>query len=945
MEKVIAADERRFLVPEVVQTSSMDCGPAALKAMLEGFGLHVDYGRLREACQTDVDGASIDTVEDVALRLGLTCRQVLAPVDHLFIPSAQLLPAIVITLQPTGATHFIIVWRVVGSWVQIMDPAHGRRWLKRSQLSRNIYRYHLTMAAADWRRWAGGDGFCVPLRGRMRQLGIPEQTIETWLASALGASHWRPLAVLDAAVRFVRSLVEAGGVADTAEIVRLVEWCLTLPADVQHDLQVAAGRLAGQNVATIPMAYWSVLPVVSRPADGQPAEELLNVRGAVVLTVTGRELIAAVDPDPPDTERPGVVAERPESDANHPSLLPSLRAALAPSLSPLRAAVRALQADGLFAPGMLLLVVIAAALGVTLEAAVLRGLMDIQTWLVRDSLRVTLAVGIFSFAVLLFLLETTRTRLSLWLGRRLETRLRIALLTKIPQIEERYFHSRLISDMAYRAYSLSQLHNLPGLGAELLRLGAHLLFTTLGVIWLAPQSALLALAMLGAVMAIALFSQPLVGERDLRVCTHASALSRFYLDALLGLLPIRSHSAERVVRREHEMLLVTWMRAMRELATIELILQALVAVIGIGGACAIVLHYLGNGGEASGVLLLLYWVLSLPVLGQALVTNSQQYPRVRNHLLRVLEPLGAPVKAASSETATLTSPTDEPSSAAQPASARLDPVSEGGVAIEVRRVTAVVAGRPVLHDLNLTIKSGEHLAIIGASGSGKSSLVGLLLGWMRPSQGEIWVDGMQLAEPRLQSLRQVTAWVDPAILLWNRSLAANLVYGLAPEIQETLSVHDALTVAELEAVAARLADGLSTTLGEGGGLISGGEGQRVRFGRALLRPSVRLAILDEPFRGLDSAQRRQLLVNARQRWRNATLLCITHDVAETQQFDRVLIMENGRIAEAGAPQVLAEKPDSRYRTWLDKSSINGQALWNDAQWRRLHLAQGRVHEL
>lgn len=79
MEKTTAANERRFWVPEVVQTSAMDCGPAALKALLEGFGLPIDYGRLREACQTDVDGASIDTVEDVALRLGLACRQCWPP--------------------------------------------------------------------------------------------------------------------------------------------------------------------------------------------------------------------------------------------------------------------------------------------------------------------------------------------------------------------------------------------------------------------------------------------------------------------------------------------------------------------------------------------------------------------------------------------------------------------------------------------------------------------------------------------------------------------------------------------------------------------------------------------------------------------------------------------------------------------------------------------------
>ena len=84
---------RRLLVPEVVQTSAMDCGPAALTCLLEGFEIAVSYGRLREACQTDVDGTSIDMLEEVALQLGLEAEQVMLPVDHVLLPEAQALPA------------------------------------------------------------------------------------------------------------------------------------------------------------------------------------------------------------------------------------------------------------------------------------------------------------------------------------------------------------------------------------------------------------------------------------------------------------------------------------------------------------------------------------------------------------------------------------------------------------------------------------------------------------------------------------------------------------------------------------------------------------------------------------------------------------------------------------------------------------------------------------
>ena len=87
-----ASGHRRLLVPEVVQISAMDCGPASLKCLLEGYGISVSYGRLREACQTDVDGTSINTMEEVAVQLGLVAEQIMLPVDHLLLPETRALP-------------------------------------------------------------------------------------------------------------------------------------------------------------------------------------------------------------------------------------------------------------------------------------------------------------------------------------------------------------------------------------------------------------------------------------------------------------------------------------------------------------------------------------------------------------------------------------------------------------------------------------------------------------------------------------------------------------------------------------------------------------------------------------------------------------------------------------------------------------------------------------
>ncbi|HEX5230426.1 MAG TPA: ABC transporter ATP-binding protein, partial [Bryobacteraceae bacterium] len=228
----------------------------------------------------------------------------------------------------------------------------------------------------------------------------------------------------------------------------------------------------------------------------------------------------------------------------------------------------------------------------------------------------------------------------------------------------------------------------------------------------------------------------------------------------------------------------------------------------------------------------------------------------------------------------------------------------------------------------------------GHSGAGKSSLAGLLLGWYRPASGHLLVDGIELDDSHLDRLHPHIAWVDPAVQLWNRPLEENLRYGLADGAN--MAVESAIDASELARVIERLPQGMTTPLGEGGGLVSGGEGQRVRLARALLRPGVRLAILDEPFRGLDFDQRHKLLARSREVWRNATLLAISHDIAEALTFDRVLVLENGVIAEDGDPRKLAADPQSRFSALLEAERVIREEFWNGPEWRHLHLENGQL---
>jgi ATP-binding cassette subfamily B protein len=919
----------------------MDCGPAALKSLLEGFNIPVSYGRLREACQTDVDGTSINTIEDIALQLGLQAEQVMLPADHLVLDEAQALPAIVVVQRPSGLTHFLVVWNRVGNWLQVMDPATGRRWPTWKRFQHEIYIHTFPVPVQDWRIWAGSEGLLAPLRRRMTDLQITPELASSLIDEALGDPDWRSLATLDAATRMTASLVRAQGLLAGSEAGRVLErfYRLNLHGPLPEIDRRQHTEQPGQAPESllIPAAYWSVLPVLETEAQAsgvEPPEHLL-LRGAVLVRILGRRPAATL-----------ISAQDEGGFTQAAQLPPDLQAALKePVQRPEKAVWSMLRQDGLLTPGLLVLALFLATLGVLIEALLFQGMIRIGQSLTLVSQRILASLSLLAFVMALLLLEFPISATILRMGRRLEARLRIAFLEKVPRLGDRYFRSRLTSDMTQRAHDLRSLRSLPSLGLSLLRTAFQLVLTMLGVIWLDPISA--PLAILGTLFFVGLSfaSRPLLEERDLRLRTHTGALSRFYLDALLGLVPVRTHGAERAMRRQHETQLYEWVRTGRENYAMASILQAVGALLYSAFAILIIFNYLLQGGEVGEILLLFYWTLSLPALGQSLANSIQQYPMQRNLVLRLLEPLSAPDE----EEAWLAQNVETPERA--PASTQAQPVEvQDGLALEpsapvgidIQDVTLQAGGHVILEGVNLKIQPGEHLAIVGPSGAGKSSLVGLLLGWHRPSQGSIQVDGQALDGGRLGALRQQTTWVDPAVQLWNSSLYENLRYGM--EQSEASPLSEVIQSADLYDVLERLPDGLKTTLGEGGGLVSGGEGQRVRLGRAMFRSSVRLAILDEPFRGLDREKRRNLLEQARRHWQGTTLLCITHDVGETRSFPRVLVIENGRIVEDGPPQDLAGQPGSRYGSLLSAEQAVRQDLWASTQWRKFTLDGGRLSE-
>jgi hypothetical protein len=223
----------------------MDCGPAALKALLGGFGIRASYGRLREACQTSLDGTSIDSLEEIANRLGLEAQQLLVPADHLFLDEARLLPAIITMWTPGKATHFAVAWRRHGRLVQVMDPSTGRRWPSLKAFGRQLYVHEMDLSARVWLEWARSDEFIRPLERRLKKLHAEGPEIRQIVTTALQDDDWVALARVDAAVRMIAGLVGGGGIPSGPVSVR------SLRALIEHGRENPSAAYD-----LIPSHYW-----------------------------------------------------------------------------------------------------------------------------------------------------------------------------------------------------------------------------------------------------------------------------------------------------------------------------------------------------------------------------------------------------------------------------------------------------------------------------------------------------------------------------------------------------------------------------------------------------------------------------------------------------------------------------------------------------------------
>ena len=219
--------------------------------------------------------------------------------------------------------------------------------------------------------------------------------------------------------------------------------------------------------------------------------------------------------------------------------------------------------------------------------------------------------------------------------------------------------------------------------------------------------------------------------------------------------------------------------------------------------------------------------------------------------------------------------------------------------------------KATLKNITFEVMPGETVALVGCSGGGKSTLVSLLPRFYEFQKGHILLDGIDIRDITLDSLREQIAIVTQQVVLFNDTIANNITYGLKRHMPYE-EIVEAATAAHAMDFIQKLPDGLNTYVGQNGVLLSGGQRQRLAISRAILKDAS-ILILDEATSSLDSESEQHIQAALENVMMQRTTLVIAHRLSTIEKANKILVLENGQVTECGTHQELMCKQDSRYQ--------------------------------
>ena len=220
------------------------------------------------------------------------------------------------------------------------------------------------------------------------------------------------------------------------------------------------------------------------------------------------------------------------------------------------------------------------------------------------------------------------------------------------------------------------------------------------------------------------------------------------------------------------------------------------------------------------------------------------------------------------------------------------------------------ADKPVINDLSLKINSGETVAFVGASGVGKSTLLNLVIGFLRPDSGQVLIDGHDLNKVDLRSYRRHIAVVPQTPILFTGTIRENITYG-SEDISDA-QLDEVIKAANLEELIDSLPEGLETKVTEHGANLSGGQRQRVSIARAFVRDT-KILILDEATSALDSVSEKKIQDSVDRLVKERTTLIVAHRLSTIRNADKIAVISDGDVIEYGSYDELMEKRGEFYK--------------------------------
>lgn len=238
--------------------------------------------------------------------------------------------------------------------------------------------------------------------------------------------------------------------------------------------------------------------------------------------------------------------------------------------------------------------------------------------------------------------------------------------------------------------------------------------------------------------------------------------------------------------------------------------------------------------------------------------------------------------------------------------------------LEVKNVAFAYGSAEVLNDVSFTLRRGETIALVGASGSGKSTMLDILLRFYDPQQGSVMLDGMDIKMFNLSSYRHLFGMVSQETILFNDTVANNIALGLKNSTQE--QIVRAAHIAHADEFVSRMSDGYQTIIGDRGMRLSGGQRQRLAIARAIMREP-QILLFDEATSALDTESERIVQEAIADVLRERTAIIVAHRLSTVVGADRILVFDNGRIVEEGKHQELLNRDGVYARLYRKANTV------------------------